>query len=288
MIRALIAILLLVTAACGQREAPYPPAKPALWAVEDREGHPRGWLFGTIHALPDGSEWRTPVLARVIETAGMLVVEVRDLDPQRTAAILERLATDEPGPPLARRLPPAGRDRLAEFLAKRAVPATRFDALETWAAALALSRLAANMPAANGVDLAVMAQFDTRPIEELEGAAGQLAIFDALPERDQRSLLTAVLVERRDPTADARALAKAWLAGDLASLERTVRGGLLADPALHRALAVDRNTAWATKLMPLFESDRRPLVAVGAAHMLGPEGLPALLAAQGYRVVRLQ
>ena len=292
MIRALVAILLLcgLAGGCARDDAPpsRPDARPALWVVEGREGERLGWLFGTIHALPDGSRWETPALTRAIDGAGMLLVEVRDLDPQRTAATFERLARDEPVPPLAQRLPPAPRRQLAELLASKNLAADTFDRLESWAAALALSRLAGTASRGKGVDEAVIARFAGRPIAELEGAAAQLAIFDRLPERDQRSLLAAVLAERQNPAADARALADAWLAGDLPRLERATRRGLLADPALYDALSAGRNAAWMRRLAPLFHNRRRPLVAVGAAHMLGPDGLPALLAAKGYRIRRLQ
>lgn len=291
MIRAFLAFLLLMgAAACRQPEAAPSPAapKPALWAIEDARGNTAGWLFGTIHALPDGARWETPALTRAIEGAGVLVVEVRDLDPKRIAAALDRLARDTPGPPLAERLPAAARRDLAEALERAGASSGQFDALETWAAALALSRLVGTAPAANGVDKALIARFAERPIAEFEGASDQLAIFDALPEADQRRLLAAVLAEQDDPAADARALAKAWLAGDLARLERTTRRGLLADPALYDALAAGRNRAWMRRLAPMLDRGRRPLVAVGTAHMLGPEGLPALLAAQGYRARRIQ
>lgn len=291
MIRNLLVLLLLfASAACSEREAaaPSPAAKPALWVVERESGVTAGWLFGTIHALPDGTDWETPELNRAIADSGVLVVEVRDLDPERIGVTIKRLAHDDPGPPLAERLPPAARADLAKLLAAKDVEASRFDGLETWAAALALSRLAGTAPTANGVDKALLSRFAGRPIAELEGAAGQLAIFDALAEPDQRRLLAAVLAEQGDPATDAQQLAKAWLAGDLAQLEATTRRGLLADPALYKALADDRNRAWLVKLLPLFEGGRRPLVAVGTAHMFGLDGLPALIAATGYTVRRIQ
>lgn len=291
MIRALFAILLLFgAAACGERETapPSAPAKPALWVIENAEGEPEGWLFGTIHALPDDARWETPALAEAIEDAGVLVVEVRDLDPKRTAATLQRLARDSPGPPLAERLPAPARRDLAELFARKGKSSNAYDELETWAAALALARLGGTAPAANGVDKALIVRFAGRPIAELEGAAGQLAIFDGLPERDQRTMLAAVLAEQESPAADARTLAKLWLAGDLPQIERTARQGLLADPALYEALAAGRNAAWLPKILPMLERGRKPLIAVGTVHMLGPDGLRALLAAKGYRISRIQ
>ena len=73
---------------------------PALWEVRGPSGE-AGWLFGTIHALPDGTRWRTPVLERVLEQADLLVVEVADLDDQGAAAYAFAQVSSSPGlPPL--------------------------------------------------------------------------------------------------------------------------------------------------------------------------------------------
>ena len=60
-----------------------------------------------------------------------------------------------------------------------------------------------------------------------------------------------------------------------------------ADPALRAALLTDRNRHWAAALTPLLQEGPRPLIAVGTAHLVGPDGLAALLEAQGYRIRRL-
>jgi uncharacterized protein YbaP (TraB family) len=64
--------------------------------------------------------------------------------------------------------------------------------------------------------------------------------------------------------------------------------GMLADPELKAALLTDRNAVWAERIAALYQTKARPLVAVGAAHMAPPGGLPELLAARGYKVRRVE
>ena len=289
MIRALALLLAcLALTACAQKREPALAGKPALWVIEDPAGSPAGWLFGTIHALPPGTRWRSPALERAIGQARVLVVEVRDLSPQAIAAQFDRLAHDRPGPPLDQRLPPAPRRELNRWLENEGAGPRQYDGLETWAAALVLARLGTDTEPDSGVDRALLARFAGRSVAELEGAADQLAIFDRLPERDQRTMLAAVVMEHDKAEADEQMLARAWIAGDLARMEQAARTGLLGDPALYDALLAKRNAAWLERIARLLAKGQRPLVAVGAAHMLGPDGLPALLAAIGYKVRRIQ
>ena len=64
----------LALAGCGAPEREWPAPSPALWEVTGADGA-RGWLFGTIHALPDGVEWRTPALDEALTQAATLVVD---------------------------------------------------------------------------------------------------------------------------------------------------------------------------------------------------------------------
>lgn len=288
---ALVLLASLALAACGQgpRRADLPAPSPALWRVTAPDGRPAGWLFGTIHALPEGAKWRTPAIDQAIVDADLLVVEAKDLDNEgKLSAIFTRLSHSADLPPLSQRVPAAMRGRLQALLAKGGYREADFKAIETWGAAIMLAQLADDSIGENGVDRALLTDFKARPIEELEGVEGQFAIFDRLPEADQRDLLGAVVEEDTMDAADSARLAKLWLAGDMDSIAREGDDGMLADPQLKQALLVNRNKAWADKLLALYKAGKRPLVAVGAAHLAPPDGLPELLAAKGYKVARVR
>jgi len=274
----------LALAGCGAPEREWPAPSPALWEVTGEDGA-QGWLFGTIHALPDGVAWRTPALDAALADAGTLVVEVAELGDRAAGAEAFEAVSTSPGlPPLLQRVPAAEREALADALDRAGLDESDLARTESWAAALLIANGAREGETGNGVDRALLSQ--RLPVVGLESHAGQFAMFDRLAEADQAVLLAEAAREAGSGTEER--VAEAWLTGDLDVLEREMRDGILADRELRQALLTRRNDAWAERVAGLLAGGRRPFVAVGAGHMLGDEGLPTLLAAQGYTVRRIQ
>lgn len=261
-------------------------ANPALWRVEGAGGE-RGWLFGTIHSAERPLAWQTPPIRQAMEQADTIMVEVANLaDESDVAATFAHLAKSEREPPLSRRVEEIERPALAALLEKVGYNDHDFATTETWAVALTLARLAADeSDARNGVDRAIIAAAGKKPLIELEGAKRQLGLFDSLPEAEQRDLLGAVVMEASRSDAD---IARSWRTGDMAGIEKETRRGLLADPELRQVLFTARNRDWTERVVSTMKAGHVPFVAVGAAHMAGPEGLPAMLAEKGYSVARVQ
>lgn len=292
MIRSLASLLAACLLLAGCQDKPEEGsggASPLLFEIASANGEVEGWLFGTIHSLPDDTIWRTTELDRTIEQADSLIVEIAALDDSAALFdIYRRLAMTPNQPDIGLKVPPSKRPALFQLLDRAGYSPRDFHALETWAVALSLAQVFETGDPENGADLAVIRAFEGRPILEFEGAEKQLAIFDTLPEKEQSDLLVAVVDEAEMRNDDPGKLRDAWLAGDVDQLEAATREGMMADPELREALLVKRNRDWDAQLAPILESDDRPLVAVGTGHLVGPDGLPALLEKRGYSVQRIQ
>jgi uncharacterized protein len=284
-------ILALALAGCSDApggEADGPPPNPLLYEIASADGAVEGWMLGTIHALPSGTRWRTPAIASVIDEADLLVVEISEPKGRDEGPSIYLSLAQSPGlPPVEQRLPPDLRPQLAALMERGDLSNDSFAANETWAAAIALARVDAAGDPANGVDRALIDDFAARPVRELEGMRAQLSIFDRLPEAQQRAMLAAVVRESAAAQRDPARLIRAWVAGDAATIEASTHKGFLAEPALREALLTGRNRRWVAAIAPMLEQPALPLIAVGTAHLVGPEGLAALLEAQGYRIRRI-
>lgn len=283
-----LAALVLLLGACQRPE----PVHPALWQVDGPNGQ-RAWLFGTIHALEEPVDWHSPRIDKALGAADRVVLEVAAIDDDAGIARSFDVLGKAPQPrPLADRIPLQTRPAYQAYLKAYHLDDTPLAAQDTWSAALILAQAAQQATGSKreyGVDRAVKQAAGTRPVEEFEGADAQLRIFDSLPEKEQADLL--MLVIKGNPGNADREVQKietAWKSGDVAGLAGDTQGGLLIDPELRAALLVNRNRAWTSRLIAMLTRGQRPFVAVGTAHLVGPDSLPALLTAQGYRVTRLQ
>jgi uncharacterized protein YbaP (TraB family) len=124
-------------------------------------------------------------------------------------------------------------------------------------------------------------------VQGLETLEFQISQFDGMPMPLQDRLLASTLEEMATAKNELADLAKAWKAGDAPAIEATALKELKAEPQMYQRLLVDRNRAWLVKIEPLFTRPRPAFVVVGAAHLVGGDGLLAMLRAKGYTVIQL-
>ncbi len=215
-------------------------------------------------------------------------LDMDDLDPAEVARVANRLGTTEDAG-LAALMGDAGWQRLQELSAAADIPIANYAAYEPWFAALAVEQLLMQregFEAALGVEAHFVARAaaDGKPIAGLETVAGQLGILDALPLATQRELLLELVAESDAFPGRIGRLLAAWRRGDTAGLEASLLEDLEQRPKLYDALVRRRNRAWLGEIEALLDDDDDYLVVVGTLHLVGDDGLPALLAARGFPV----
>jgi uncharacterized protein len=82
-------------------------------------------------------------------------------------------------------------------------------------------------------------------------------------------------------------LVNAWKAGDTRNLHSQVVGEMQKFPTLYKKFLTDRNRSWAPKVENFLKEDKDVFVVVGAAHLLGSEGVVELLRAKGYKIQQM-
>jgi uncharacterized protein YbaP (TraB family) len=128
---------------------------------------------------------------------------------------------------------------------------------------------------------------DGKMVQGLETVEYQISRFDEMPADLQDHLLAETLKSLDTEQASMSKLIAAWRTGDAPTVERIVLKDLQQEPQLYQRLLVERNRNWMPKLEALFGRGGRAFVVVGAAHLVGPDGLLAMFKAKGYRVEQL-
>jgi uncharacterized protein len=287
--------VVLLLSACSKAPAPVEVAgdgKPALWKVSGDKGHV--WLFGTVHLLPPDTDWQSPALDDAIRNADGLVLEASGLDDtQAVAQVFAQMGISGGLPPLDSRVDPALRPNVARLDDKIPGPRKVLDHMESWAAALTLaSAMSADLGLASGqgVESVLMLRFkaESKAVTGLETIAQQFGYFDGLSESDQRLMLNAVLRGEKTNRQDFQSILDAWMRGDADGVFDEEADGILASPAIREALLYGRNRNWARQIGVMIDKGQKSFIAVGAGHMAGKNGVPALLGAAGYKVERIQ
>ena len=267
-------------------------ARPGLWVVRDADT--TIYLFGTVHLLPHDTDWRFPALDKALADSQALYVEIVDDDQANMTALVLRYGMDM-AHPLTGLLTPFDRDRLERAARLANVPGgvASLNMMRPWLAALTLTvapLTQAGLDPAQGVDRQLRAAMEKagKPVRALETAEQQIRFLADMPQAMQLAMLRSTLRDTDRATVDLEAIIQAWKRGDDKALAR-LENDLMRkeEPRLYQRLLVERNEAWARQVAAMLQQPGTVFVAVGAAHLAGPDSLQEQLEKQGENVDRL-
>ena len=266
------------------------PARPAMWQVSDADT--TIYLFGTIHALPQGIDWFGGQVATAFDGSGELVTEITDADPAGMQTAVKSRAMLPPGKTLRAMLTPIQRRAFESALTTYAIPAATFDRFKPWYVAVFLSALPVlrdGYASENGVEQLLDARAKTqhRAHSALETVDYQLGLFDTLPQATQLRYLNEVVKDLPTAKNELGDMVEAWKHGDADGLARLMNDEN-DEPALMEQLVTNRNKTWADWIKARLARPGIVFMAVGAGHLAGAGSVQEQLATRGIATSRVQ
>jgi uncharacterized protein YbaP (TraB family) len=282
---AAVIILAFALAAGAGRAA----AEPALWIVKGP--HSTVYLFGTIHALAKDQPWRSPKIDAAIQQSQTLWLEVADMESAAAVQPLVMQLGIDVAHPLSSKLTP---DQLAK-LGKAAAALggeTILEPMKPWLAGMMISVapvVQAGYDPESGVEFAIKPEFTNtnKAVKGFETAEQQLHYFADMSDKTQLEFLVSEIDDADSAVGEFKQLLTAWYAGDVAKID-SLNNAELRDkhPEIFQILVVKRNQNFVTQIQDLLKGDGVSFVAIGAGHLVGKDGVPAMLEKAGYKITR--
>lgn len=263
-------------------------AEPAMWTVRDADS--TIVLFGSVHLLPDGLDWRPRALEAALAKADDLWFEtpVDDASAAQVARIAQQRGYLPAGQSLTAMLSPEGQKRLARQAGKLGLSPAALDRLTPWLADVSLSVAALARQGAgtdSGVERTLAQAAPAARRQAFETGAEQIAFFADLPLAEQLASLEDTLRQLDEDPGFYDELVGAWMAGDVRALQSLGLDPMKqASAALYERLIVARNRRWVETIRQRLAGSGETVIIVGAGHLVGPDGVPALLRARGIHV----
>ncbi len=264
-------------------------AHPALWHVQGPKGE--AYLFGSIHLLPKNIVWRTREVSAAIARANVFVFEV-STDDKAQAEIRDLIAREgmlKPGESLRAMLPASSLSDFDAAVAKAHLSIDVADHEKPWLMSLQLLVAEASAKQYSpdaGVDHAVMAiaARKHRPSRYFETIEQQFGILAGGTDKMQLSEFESDLKDFQQSDDDLAPMVNAWSKGQEEKLAGLMNEDLADEPEAKKALLTDRNQNWVTQIEALLKEKKVFFITVGAGHLAGSDGVPAMLRAAGYKV----
>lgn len=281
----------LMTAALAQSQTPNNP-HTLLWRISGKGTARPSYLFGTMHILCAGDAQLSDSLKAAIHSVDEVYFEINLGDMLGMLGAVQAMQMKD-GKTLSDLLKPDEYKRVKDYFAgHQDLLPLPFGMLERFKPMLISGfveeqGMDCGSAGTDGMEMQIMkaakALTHPKPINGLETAAFQAGLFDSIPYTKQAKELVDYIDSADYNKAQTKQLAELYNKQDLDGIEALSDKD---DPGMGEymdLLLYGRNRKWARILNNLLP-DKSLLIAVGAAHLPGKQGVIELLRKEGFTV----
>ncbi len=269
-------------------------ARCCVWKVTDTAGHTL-YLAGSVHALR-GSDYPFPAPYEQAYRASASLAFETDLTlaGQKWSGALERAARYPDNGRLKDHVDPRTYAYILRVIGNvhgSTEPEKKIEHFRPWAIAFMLESPGGiqGVSTNSGVEpyFIQKAKRDHKPVAGLVPFEDHIAVFGKMNDADSEAVLLLAFIHLNTGGKVYEQTVADWKRGDIDAIEKIEEDEYRDAPSLRRHMLTDRNERWLPTLEGYLRSGKTTMAVVGAAHMAGERGLPALLRAKGFQVEQL-
>ena len=310
---ALITAFAVSLCGCGLLSGSEYRKGPAMWVVEDQEGH-TCYLFGSVHVgNNDGLFPFSDIIEDAFAACDQLALEYDIIEADKARENMTEEQAEEyvdkyykysDGTAIKDHLSENTYNAAVEYFKSKNIydeELESYNATYWYMLAENLSVKDTGAESENGVDLyfAKKAYAEKKPVVSIESEQSQLDMLLSLDDKVYDMFILSTVQSAGSVFGTGfslRIMFNAYKNGNMSVMESLIGTGRNANygsEELNAAMKdydkkmyTDRNRVMADAVKQFLSEDKRTFVVVGCAHMLGSDGIVSLLASEGYKVCR--
>lgn len=267
-------------------------AQTSLWKIS--KNNQQLYIGGTIHVLAKSDYPLPKAFDDAYQKSSRLVFET-DISAMSSPEFQQKMllaVSYQDGRTLKSVLSPSTYQLLENYCKRAGLPIDNLRLLKPGMLAITLLYIELRRLgiAEAGVDqyFTALGRADGKPLGQLESPDEQLGFLVNLGKGHENELVLQTIQEIQDLPAIMTQMTTAWRSGKGRELADLILKDMQKDfPGIYKDLIVDRNNAWVPKIEKMLKTSEVEMILVGAAHLVGKDGVIEQLRRRGYTIEQL-
>lgn len=267
--------------------------KGFLWKVQSKTG--TAYIVGSIHAYKSDLYPLPKKMENAFDKSDALAVEanINEINPESMMTMINGALYKDKST-LEKHLSKETYEMSVQKLKELGLPLELFQNTKPWFVALTVTSMELQKLGLNpeyGIDIYFLKKAENKKrIVELESIDYQVNLLSSFSDAEQELFLVSTLRDLDFLKREINTLLKSWNTGDTKTMESFVSKSLQDDPRMlpiYEKLVFERNKNMTSKIEGYLKTKEQYFVVVGAAHLVGKEGIIEILKKKGYLVEQL-